>query len=108
MSKGGRAKPPEPTITEEITLAEDTENTEQTEFQVVCESGDITPFDTYEDAYDALKSAVQRDIKEHGEETARESGVIHPYGYTINVLRDGRDVTDDWTWNEPHKPLSMH
>ncbi|MFG2785729.1 hypothetical protein ACGFY7_48920 [Streptomyces prunicolor] len=92
-------------------MAEDTENTEQTEFHVVCESGDITPFDTYEDtyedAYDALKSAVRRDITEHGEETARESGVVHPYGYTINVLRDGRDVTDDWTWNEPYRPLSI-
>ncbi|MGW0572938.1 hypothetical protein [Streptomyces tauricus] len=88
-------------------MAEDTEVTEQTEFWMVCENGDIEPFDSYHGAYEALASAVKRDVEEHGEETARESGVIHPYGYTITVMRDGRDVTDDWTWNEPDKPLSM-
>ncbi|WP_405542726.1 hypothetical protein OG478_13620 [Streptomyces phaeochromogenes] len=88
-------------------MDEDSEDTEQTEFRMVCETGDIEPFDDYHDAYEALTAAVKRDVEEHGEETARESGVIHPYGYTINVMRDGRDVTDDWTWNEPHKPLSM-
>ncbi|MEU6357581.1 hypothetical protein ABZ896_51190 [Streptomyces sp. NPDC047072] len=83
------------------------ENPEQTEFWLVCETGDIEEFDTYEDAYEALTAAVARDIKEHGEETARESGVIHPYGYTINVMREGRDVTEDWERNQPYKPLSV-
>ncbi|WP_344409002.1 hypothetical protein [Streptomyces viridochromogenes] len=87
-------------------MAEDTEDAEQTEFLLVCENGDIQPFDDYHDAYEALTAAVKRDVEKYGEETARE-GVIHPYGMSINVMRDGRDVTDDWERNEPHKPLSM-
>jgi hypothetical protein len=83
------------------------ENPEQTEFWLVCETGDIEEFDAYEDAYEALTAAVKRDIAQHGEETARESGVIHPYGYTINVMREGQDVTQDWLINEPYKPLSV-
>ncbi|MEU6379604.1 hypothetical protein [Streptomyces sp. NPDC046909] len=83
------------------------ENPEQTEFWLVCETGDIEEFDTYEAAYDALTAAVKRDIEQHGEETARNSGLIHPYGYTINVMREDRDVTQDWLINEPHKPLSI-
>ncbi|RPE39046.1 hypothetical protein EDD90_2001 [Streptomyces sp. Ag109_O5-1] len=87
-------------------MAEDTEDAEQTEFLLVCENGDIQPFDDYHDAYEALTAAVKRDVEKYGEETARE-GVIHPYGMSINVMRDGRDVTEDWERNEPHKPLSM-
>ncbi|MGW7521792.1 hypothetical protein ACWGJ2_40130 [Streptomyces sp. NPDC054796] len=84
-------------------MAEDTDNTEHAEFWMVCETGDIETFDDYE----ALTSAVERDIEKHGEETARESGVIHPYGYTIHVMRNGRVATEDWEREEPHKPLSM-
>ncbi|MCZ4603300.1 hypothetical protein O3S80_05825 [Streptomyces sp. Lzd4kr] len=87
-------------------MAEDTEDAEQTEFLLVCENGDIEPFDDYHDAYEALTAAVKRDVETYGEETARE-GVIHPYGMSITVMRDGRDVTEDWERNEPHKPLSM-
>ncbi|MCG7202322.1 hypothetical protein [Streptomyces arenae] len=87
-------------------MAEETEDTEQTEFLLVCENGDIEPFDDYHDAYEALTAAVKRDVEKYGEETARE-GVIHPYGRSITVMRDGRDVTEDWERNEPHKPLGM-
>ncbi|GAB2331583.1 hypothetical protein [Streptomyces variabilis] len=82
-------------------------DTQQTEFWMVCETGDIEPFDNYFDAYEALTSAVKRDVEKHGEETARKSGLWHPYGYSIKVMQDGRDVTDDWGWNEPDKPLSV-
>ncbi|HEY8983372.1 MAG TPA: hypothetical protein VIU15_27810 [Streptomyces sp.] len=84
-----------------------TDAPERTEFWLVCEAGDIQDFDDYYDARDALKAAVKRDIATHGEEAARTSGVFHPYGYTINVVRDGSDVTEDWERNEPDKPLSM-
>ncbi|MCA1217391.1 hypothetical protein [Streptomyces sp. 8L] len=88
-------------------MTEDTEDIEQTEFRVVCETGDIEQYDDYHDAWAALATAVKRDIEEHGEETARESGVIHPYGYTINVVCGGSDITEDWARSEPYKPLDM-
>ncbi|MEW2401980.1 hypothetical protein [Streptomyces sp. NPDC046862] len=83
------------------------EDTEVTEFWMVCETGDIESFDNYDAAHEAMTAAVKRDVEKHGEETAREAGLWHPYGYSIKVMQDGRDVTDDWGRNEPHKPLSM-
>jgi hypothetical protein len=44
-------------------LAEDTEDTGQTEFWMVCETGDIEQFDDYHDAYEGLTSAVKRDVE---------------------------------------------
>ncbi|WP_416969415.1 hypothetical protein [Streptomyces sp. 4F14] len=83
------------------------EDADQTEFWLVREDGDIESFDSYDAAFEKLTAAVKRDIAEHGEEDARESGVLHAYGYSITVMRGGTDVTQDWRNNEPCKPLSM-
>lgn len=78
-----------------------------TEFRMVCESGDIDTYDTYDEAFAAMESAVRRDIAERGEEDARASGVMHPYGYSIQVVHDGEDVTQDWLIHELSKPIDM-
>lgn len=78
-----------------------------TEFRMVAEEGNIETYGTYESAYAAMTQAAERDIAEHGEASARESGALHPYGYAIEILRDGEDITHAWKSNAPDKPLAL-
>ncbi|MGC5266655.1 hypothetical protein ACPXCO_37210 [Streptomyces cyaneofuscatus] len=78
-----------------------------TDFRMVAEEGTIDTYDTYESAYAAMTEAAARDIAEHGEGNARESGARHPYGYSIEILRDGEDITENWKHNYPDKPLAL-
>ncbi|MFB6984588.1 hypothetical protein [Streptomyces sp. NPDC056304] len=78
-----------------------------TEFRMVAEEGDIETYGTYESAYAAMTEAAARDIDKHGEENARESGALHPYGYSIELLRDGEDITHEWKSKHPDKPLAL-
>ncbi|MCX4826308.1 hypothetical protein OG883_45840 [Streptomyces sp. NBC_01142] len=78
-----------------------------TEFRMVAEEGSIETYATYESAYATMTQAAVRDIAEHGEENARDSGALHPYGYSIEILRDGEDITHAWESNSPDKPLAL-
>jgi hypothetical protein len=78
-----------------------------TEFRMTAEAGDAETYGTYEEAYGAMTAVAKQDIATQGEENARDSGALHPYGYSIEIFRDGEDATENWKHNYPNKPLAL-
>ncbi|MDT0318517.1 hypothetical protein [Streptomyces millisiae] len=77
----------------------------QREFRVWCENGDLVAVsDTYEEAAEELRAAVQGDVERLVREDAA-CGVLSTYGYSIDVIEGGQDVTQDFLSDHPDCPL---
>ncbi|WP_159001369.1 hypothetical protein [Streptomyces sp. SBT349] len=74
------------------------------EFRVWCETSDLLGAPgTYREAADVLRAAVRTDIRRHGQEAV--NGVLSTFGYSIQVVKDGADITQSFMDNHPDCPL---